>query len=131
MLGSRWVIDGAVAQDDVRRPERQVVQDGCHDSEERVGVRSVGVEDHLSASVLVSVELADVGLLDRLGQQGLGLADDLPLAWLAEPVIGQSIVSDDGMLNVVFYFVCVGHVGNDLILDRRPRQPGPPGRGPR
>ena len=83
MLGSRWVIDGAVAQDDVRRPERQVVQDGCDDSEECVGVRSVGVEDHLAASVLVPVELADVGSLDRLGERGLKPADDLPPTWPA------------------------------------------------
>jgi hypothetical protein len=63
----------------VCRAERQVVQDGCHHSEKCIGVRSVGVEDHLTASVLISVELTDVALLDGLGQQGLGLADDLPL----------------------------------------------------
>ncbi|WP_460060669.1 hypothetical protein [Streptomyces sp. YKOK-I1] len=130
MLRSRWGVDGAVAQDDVRRPKRQVVQDRCHDSEERVGVRSVGIKDHLAASVLVSVELADGSLPDRLGQQGLSLADGLPLAWLAEAVIGQSVVSDDGMLNVGFCFVCVGHAGDNLTPDRHPRQPGPPKRGP-
>lgn len=104
MLGSRWVIDGAVAQDDVRRPERQVAQDGCHDSEECVGVRSEGVEDYLASSVLVSVELANAGMVDRVGQQGLGLVDDLPLAGLAEAVVGQSTASNDGMLNGGFCF---------------------------
>ncbi|GGY88758.1 hypothetical protein GCM10010343_12400 [Streptomyces avidinii] len=46
------------------------------------------------------------------------------MAWFAEAVIRQSIVSDDGMLNVGFCFVCVGHAGNDLIPDRHPRQLG-------
>lgn len=29
--------------------------------------------------------------------------------------MGQSIASDDGVLNVGFCFVCVGHARNDLI----------------
>ncbi|WP_420082234.1 hypothetical protein ACN6AT_35230 [Streptomyces sp. JL4002] len=57
-------------------------------------------EDDLAASVLVPVELADAGLLDRLGQQALRPADGLPLARLAE--------------------AAVGHAGKDLILDRQP-----------
>lgn len=129
MLRSRWVNDGAVAQDDVRRPERQVVQNGHHDGEECVGVRPVGVDGDLAASVLVPVELADISLLDHLGQEGPGLADSLPLGWIAEAGISQSVVSDDGLLNVVSCFVCVGRTGNALIPDGHPRRPGPAGRG--
>lgn len=109
MLGSRRVIDGAVAQHDVCRTEGQAVQDGRHHREEFIGVRSVCVEDHLATSELVSVELADICSLDRLGQQGPGLTDDFASAGFAEAVVGQSTASDDGVLDVGLCFVCAGH----------------------
>ncbi|MFJ9549189.1 hypothetical protein [Streptomyces erythrochromogenes] len=65
-LCSQRLIDRAVAQDDVGRAEREGLEDGRHHGEECIGVRSVGVEGNLAASVFVSVELADAGLLDRV-----------------------------------------------------------------
>ncbi|WP_405876767.1 hypothetical protein [Streptomyces sp. NBC_00005] len=94
------------------------VGSGCHNSEERVGMRSVGVEHDLTASELVAVELADVSLFDRLGQQQLGLADSLPLVLSAEAVVGQSIPSDDGLLGVGFG-CCSVHVGHGGTISSR------------
>ncbi|MFF3256713.1 hypothetical protein ACFYWP_38360 [Actinacidiphila glaucinigra] len=60
-------------------------QDRFHDGEERVGIRALGEERHL-APELLSVELTDTDLFDRLYQKVLGRADSGPIVRLAEPV---------------------------------------------
>lgn len=99
---TRGIVGGfSVAQDNVRWWKRERTQVGLHHPVKSFCFRAVSEDHNLTATKLITVDLADTSGSDGGPRRSLGCKDQRPLVRLAEIIAAQMEASDHGMLRGV------------------------------